>query len=255
MTRIFALILAVLSLLAAPVRGQPITVSAAISLKEALTQIAQDYPGRGVTLNFGASGQLAAQITQGAPVDAFISAGSREMDSLAAAGLIDPASLHNICGNELVLIAPSGAAYILTSFSDLSDRAVRRIAIGQPRTVPAGLYAQQVLTRLKLNAAVARKLVFGENVRQVLDYAARGEVDAAIVYATDAASVGDKVRVVDKADPSLHDPIVYPAAVIRNSPNADAARRFLAYLQTPAAQRVLSAHGFLAAPPTTAPSP
>jgi molybdate transport system substrate-binding protein len=256
--RFFKTIFALLAVWTLPAFAQPITVSAAISLKDALTGIVQQYQsqtGEQVKLNFGASGQLAAQITQGAPVDAFISAGKREMDQLSAAGLIDPATRRTICGNELVLIVPADATFAPGSFADLTDVRVQRIAVGQPRTVPAGLYAQEVFDHLKISAAIAPKEVYGENVRQVLDYAAAGEVDGAVVYSTDVAAAGAKVRVVARADPSLHDPIVYPAAVIKQSGNAEAARQFLDYLGTAPARQALAAQGFVVTGPSTAPSP
>jgi molybdate transport system substrate-binding protein len=252
----------ILLLLAAPAWADSITVSAAISLKEAVSQIAQNYEsqtGNHVDLNFGASGQLAAQIAQGAPVDAFISAGTREMDDLARQNLIDPATRRVVCGNELVLVVPPNAAYLPGSFADLADGRIVQLAIGQPKTVPAGEYARQVLAHLKLTDVVAPKLVYGENVRQVLDYVERGEVDAGIVYATDAAEAGAKVKIAARADGSWHDPILYPAAVIRQSTKADAARRFLDFLAMPDSRKVFEAHGFVIPSPTvsatTAPAP
>jgi molybdate transport system substrate-binding protein len=247
-----------LLLAAAPAWADSITVSAAISLRESLIQIAHAYQtdtANHVDLNFGASGQLAAQITQGAPVDAFISAGSREMDQLAGRGLIDPATRRDVCGNELVLIVPAAAAYLPATFADVADGRVVQLAVGQPKTVPAGEYAMEVFAHLKLTDAVASKLVYGENVRQVLDYVQRGEVDAGVVYATDAVEAGNKVRVAARADDSWHDPILYPAAVVTHSPKADSARRFLDFLATPQARKILTDHGFTLAVPTTSPSP
>jgi molybdate transport system substrate-binding protein len=237
-----------------------ITVSAAISLHEALTRIASLYQkqsGQTVTLNFGASGALAEQISQGAPVDVFISAGVKEMDELAKQGLIDKATRRVICRNQLVLIVPSDASFVPTSFSQLTDSRVGRLAIGQPQIVPAGRYAKQVLVNLKIYQALEPKLVLGENVRQVLDYVERGEVDAGVVYSTDAVEAGAQVRVAARADPSLHQPIVYPAAVIKESKAAKsaAAAKFLAFLDSQAAQRILIQQGFLIHLPTSAPAP
>ncbi len=207
-----------------------------------------------VVFNFGASGQLAAQITQGAPADAFISAASTEMDQLAKQNLIDPATRRDVCFNSLVLIVPSDAKFVPGSFGELTDSRVGRIAVGQPKIVPAGRYAQQVFDRLKISAALNTRLVFGENVRQVLDFVQRGEVDAGVVYSTDAMAAGAKVRVAATADASMHDPIVYPAAVIKQSAHAEAARRFLDYLSSAPARKVFSAHGFVVNSPTSAPS-
>jgi len=246
-------------LLAADPR-QSISVSAAISLKDALTEIVQTYDSPGnirVQLNFGASGTLAAQIAQGAPADVFISAGSAEMDQLAAQNLIDPATRRDICSNELALVVPADAAFIPRSFADLADPRIARIAIGQPKIVPAGRYAAQVFDRMKISQAVAAKLVFGENVRQVLYFVERGEVDAAVVYATDVAAAAGKVRVAATADPSLHDPIVYPAVVLTHNSDPAAARDFLDYLSSPESRKALAAAGFIvpSAATTTRPSP
>lgn len=256
--RLGAFLLALIAALAAPVWADSITVSAAISLKDALTSIAKDYEkqtGQTVQFNFGSSGQLAAQIAQGAPADAFISAGAREMDQLARDGDIDPATRRIICGNELVLIVPADATAVPRSFEDLSDSRFKRIAVGQPKTVPAGQYAQEVFVRLKLTGLLTPKLVYGQNVRQVLDYVVRGEVDAGVVYATDAIAAAGKVRVAVKADPALHDPIVYPAAVVSRAANSQSARQFLDYLAGDAARQTLGAEGFVVSQPATAPAP
>jgi len=249
--RTFLRILLLLTTLTRVAFADSITVSAAISLKESLTQIAADYQAKSgdtVALNFGASGQLSAQIAQGAPVDVFISAGVKEMDQLAAANLIDTYTRRNICGNGLVLIVPADAKFVPASFSDLTDSRILKIAIGQPKSVPAGQYAQDVFTNLKLTDAVTPKLVLGENVRQVLDYVIRGEVEAGIVYSTDALSAGEKVKVAAIAPESSHKPIVYPAAIIKATSKADAARRFLDYLSSDAAVKVFTAHGFTSLP-------
>jgi molybdate transport system substrate-binding protein len=258
--RRYGLLLLILGLFAPPAWGQkpPVNVAAAISLKEALTEIAQGYQadtGQPVQLSFGSSGALAAQIIQGAPVDIFISAGNQEMDEVAKAGLIQAASRRVVCQNELVLIVPADAANPPRTFQDLLDAAVQHVAVGQPKTVPAGLYAMQVLENLKIADAIEGKLVMGENVRQVLDYVIRGEVDAGMVYATDALIGGNKVRVVAHADPKLHDPIEYPAAIV-STDHAAEAEQFLTYLSTNAsAEHVFISHGFLiAAPATTAPT-
>ena len=165
--------------LTASLRAGSITVAAAVSLKEAVTEIARTYEsqtGEHVEFTFGSSGQLMAQIKSGAPIDAFISAADKQLDELDKAGLIDPASRRVVAGNELVLIVPTGAANPPTRFEDLAGPDVKKLAIGEPKTVPAGQYAQQVLKHLSLEAKLGDRVVFGTNVRQVLAYVERGEV-------------------------------------------------------------------------------
>ena len=237
----------VITLVAAGARADEITVSAAVSLKESLTSIAKNYQrdhSDRIGLNFGATGQLLAQIREGAPIDVFIAASEEQMDQAQSMKLIDPATRRVIAGNTLVLIIPASSSLTLTSFADLAQPQVKRLAIGQPKTVPAGEYATQALRCLKLEAAMSDRLVYAASVRQVLDYVERGEVDAGIVYATDARLSSGKVRVIATAEASWHRPIHYVAAVVSSSGHREAAMRFLAHLATPAAQKALSFEGF-----------
>ena len=243
----FAVFLFPLLLAASVVRAQSVTVSAAVSLKESLSNIATAYErhhAEKVELNFGATGHLLAQIREGAPVDIFISASDEQMDQAESQKLVDPATRRVIAGNTLVLIEPANSPVMLNSFTDLAQPSVKRLAIGQPKTVPAGEYASQVLRHLNLDAAVHDRLVYGASVRQVLDYVERGEVEAGIVYATDARQSQGKVRIVATADALWHRPIRYVAAVVATSRNREAAGRFLTHLTTPAAQKMLSVEGF-----------
>lgn len=228
-----------------------LTVSAAVSLKESLQAIAADYQaqtGQKVIFNFGASGQLATQIQQGAPVDLFISAASKQVDSLAKADLVVEGSRRIVASNALVLIVPPNLPIKVAAFEQLASPEVKRIAIGSPKSVPAGEYATQTLSAMNLTDVVKDRLVEGSSVRQVLDYVVRGEVDAGLVYATDAREAGDKVRVVAIAPETSHKPIVYPAVALKASPRQEEAARFLAYLQTPKAQAILTDHGFRVPP-------
>jgi molybdate transport system substrate-binding protein len=182
--------------------GQPghsqleITISAAISLKDALEKIKDDYgrkePGVKITYNLGSSGNLQKQIEEGAPADLFISAGVSQMDQLAEKGLIDDSSRMTLLSNELVLITPENGPDI-KDFSDLAGSAVKKIALGLPETVPAGKYARETLTNLKLWERLQPKLVTANNVRQVLTYVETGNVDAGFVYRSDAL-IGKKDR-------------------------------------------------------------
>jgi molybdate transport system substrate-binding protein len=236
--------------MAARVSGETINVAAAISLKEAMLQIAAGYEaetGNHVDFTFGSSGQLMAQIKSGAPVDAFISAADKQVADLEKLGLIDPNSRRNIASNTLVLILPANTKIRVSGFQDLADPAVGKVAIGEPRTVPAGQYAQQVLHKLGLEPALTGRLIYGSNVRQVLDYVERGEVSAGIVYRTDAMLAGASVKVAAAADDSTYEPINYPAVIINASKKQPIAREFLDYLASDEARSVMKSKGFTTA--------
>jgi molybdate transport system substrate-binding protein len=228
------------------VKQAPVTVSAAISLKGALDQLGREYerdhPGAKITFNYGGSGTLQHQIEHGAPVDLFFSAAQKQMDALQTAGLILNDTRHDIVANDLVLIAPSNTDNIHT-FQDLAKPMVKTVAIGELATVPAGMYAQQTLEHLGLWDAVQKKAVYAKDVRQVVTFVATGNADAGLVYRTDAQT-SPKIRTIFTAPPSTHDPIVYPAAVLKNSKAPDAARAFLEFLETPHALQIFKTYGF-----------
>ena len=230
--------------------GGGLTVSAAVSLREAFVEIGELYRARtggSVSFNFGASGSLQKQIEAGAPVDVFASAGARQMDELAARGLIDAETRRGFARNTLVLVVPEGSQLNLTSLSDLAGPAVRRVAVGNPKTVPAGQYTEQAFAGAGLGDRLQPKLVVAEDVRQVLDYVARGEVDAGVVYATDAREAAGRVRVAAVAEEGTHEPITYPAAVVRDSRRKQAAREFVELVAGAEGQAVLRRHGFAGA--------
>lgn len=227
--------------------AEEVRVACAISLKEAVTDVAQAYKaeGRGeVRLTFGSSGQLQAQIEYGAPLDAFISAAHTQVDALVESRRVDGATKRVIAGNRLVLIVPADAKSPPGAFKDLADTRHKRVAVGEPKSVPAGQYAMQALRSMKLSDAMKGRLIHGANVRQVLDYVERGEVDAGVVYATDATEAGDRVRIVDRADPATHDPIEYPAVAVRGGARQQAAADFVAYLAGEKARAILARRGF-----------
>lgn len=222
-----------------------LTVSAAASFKDALEEIDAGYPAATVHANYGASGSLQQQIVQGAPVDVFISAAKKNMDELEKASLIDPATRKDVAANRLVLVVPANAPKLVTSFHDLGKDSVRQVALGTPETVPAGKYAQQVLHNLYLADKVNAKAVLCKDVRGVLTQVELGNVDAGIVYRTDAL-ISDKVRIVATSPENLHQPIRYPVAVVSASKNSAAAAAYTKYLNGPKAQAVLRKYGFLA---------
>src|SRR5262249_17898099 len=227
--------------------GREITVSAAASLKDAFGEISKQYEARTgakINFNFGASGALQKQIELGAPVDVFASAGRPQMDALATQGLIVPETERNFTRNTLVLVVPSGSTSGLTAFADLGGAKVMKLAVGNPKTVPVGQYAEQSLTRLGLWQQLGPRLVPAEDVRQVLDYVARGEVDAGIVYASDVRAAENKVRRVASAPADSHDPILYPIAVVRASSHQATARVFIDAVMSDEGQRILEKYGF-----------
>ncbi len=229
--------------------GKKITVSAAISLKDAFEDMAKVYearnPGVKIYFNFGASGNLMMQIEEGAPVDVFASAAEKQMDMLSKKGMIEAGTRADFAVNSVVLIVPDGQKYaFVRSFRDLADPGIKRIAIGNPRSVPAGMYSEEALRYFKLTGAVSKKLIYGEHVRQVLEYVAREEVDAGLVYSTDAISQAGQVRVAAVAPQASHRPVVYPIAVVKGSANEKQARAFVALVTSPEGKSILRKYGF-----------
>jgi molybdate transport system substrate-binding protein len=225
-----------------------IIVSAAISLTNAFEEMGTLFQERQkdaqVLFNFGASGDLARQIVGGAPVDVFASASPKDMDDLDQKDLIVKGTRKDFAGNKVVLIIPAKSGIRLTSFNDLSSGEVKRIAIGNPKTVPAGRYSEEVLTHFNLIDAVKDRLIFAENVRQVLDYVARGEVDAGMVYSTDALVRAKEVKIVAEAPRESHAPVVYPIAVVKGSTEETMAREFISVVTSKEGKRVLEKYGF-----------
>jgi molybdate transport system substrate-binding protein len=240
-----------------------VTISAAISLKGALERAQPELEkiaGEKITFNFGASGTLVGQIQQGAPVDLFISADRPTADRLVAAGAGDKATLAVITGNALVLVLPKDKAASPASpkaFADLPKAG--KIAIGDPKAVPAGAYAREVLTQLKLWDELEKggKLVTAENVAQVLALTQRGEVDAGIVYATDVRAAADKVALIATAGPAMHSTIEYVSVIVTATRRRDAAIKVQQHLLSPAVQTAFREFGFTAPPaprPASAPA-
>ena len=167
---------------ARPAAPKTVTVLAAISLREVLTDVAPAFEKANdakIEFVFGASGQLAAQAKAGSPGDLFISAAAKQVDELIAAGVADGSTRVIVARNTLVLVVSTNAPSVIVNFEDLAK--ANRVAVGEPKSVPAGMYAGQVLKHLHLDTPLADKLVFGANVKQVADYVARGEADAGLI--------------------------------------------------------------------------
>lgn len=221
-----------------------LTVSAAASLSDVLEEIAaqfqEDYPNIKVQFNFGGSGSLKGQIEQGAPVDVFISASTAKFNELVEGELVEDGT--NLVRNELVLITSTEQEGI-TTFQDLLSDDIEKIALGTPDVVPAGEYGQQALQYYDVWATVESKIVYAKDVRQVLTYVETNNVQAGIVYKTDALS-SDKVRIVQTAEQSSYDVIVYPAGVVTSTTRIEDAHVFLDYLAGENVQQIWQQYGF-----------
>lgn len=229
-------------------RAGELTVSAAASLKDVITASTRAYqkmhPGVKVRLNFASSGTLQRQIEAGAPVDVFASAADKNMDELAAQRLIVPSTRRVLAGNSLVLIVPKNGGLPLRRFKDVLAKSVTRVAVGGP-SVPAGMRAQEVFTKLGIWPQVLRKAIRAKDVRAVLTQVELGNVEAGVVYRTDAA-ISSKVRVVAVAPDSMHKPIRYPVAVLKSSHNRAEAERFTRFLSGARAKTLFRKYGFTA---------
>ncbi len=248
--RVFALILALMVVVGATAvaQTQEVLLSVAISLKDATEELGRAFqrahPGVTLQYNFGASGDLQKQIEAGAPVDLFISAGQRQIDALEKQGLLLPGSRRDFARNVLTLIVPGDSRLDLRGPADLLRSQVQRVVIGNPRTVPAGQYAEESLRNLGLWDALRPKLVFAENVRQALEYVARGEVDAGFVYATDAASRAAQVKEAGRPPQESYAPVIYPGAIVAASRHPALAQAFMELLLSAAGQQILARWGF-----------
>jgi molybdate transport system substrate-binding protein len=237
--------------LAAPAEVAEIDLFAAASLTEALEEIAAAYERSGggkVVLNLGASSTLARQIQEGAPADLFFSADEAKMDLLEEQGLILTETRRSLLSNTLVVVVPMDSNLPMGSARDLADPRIRALALAEPQSVPAGIYAKEYLRSQKLWSKIMDRIVPTENVRAALAAVESGNVDAGIVYKTDAG-ISKKVKIAYEVPAAEGPKISYPVAVLAGSKRQGAARGFLAYLESPAALDVFRKHGFLIAAP------
>lgn len=224
-----------------------IMVFAAASLADSLKEIATEYEkqsGDKVVFNLGASSTLARQIEEGAPADIFFSADEAKMDGLAKKGLIEKGTRRSRLSNTLVIVVAAEQGAAISSPKDLSDPKIRRIALGDPKAVPIGVYAKEYLQKLQLWSAVEPKVVATENVRAALAAAEAGNADASIVYRTDAA-ISRKVRIAYEVPHAAGPKISYPMALVKESRQPEASRRFLDYLASPPAAKIFARFGFI----------
>ena len=221
-------------------------VSAAASLTNAFTDIGHEFerahPDTKVVFNFGGSGQLLQQIAKGAPVDVFASADQETMDRADKKGLTEPGSRVDFVRNALVVVVPRDAGFSLKSLRELTGNEFRHIAVGNPDSVPVGRYSKSALQASGVWDALQGKIVYTQNVRQSLDYVARGEVEAAFVYRTDAAILPDKVRIALEVPTAT--PVLYPLAVLKGPSAKTEAKEFVAFVRSDVAQQILQKYGF-----------
>lgn len=227
-----------------------INVFAAASLTDALREIATDYEkttGDKLVLNLAGSSTLARQIEAGAPADVFFSADEAKMDRLDKQGLVRKETRKSLLANTLVIVVETNGGSSIASPNNLASPKVKRLALAEPRIVPAGIYAKSHLEKLGLWKDVSRKVVPTENVRGALAAVESGNVEAAIVYKTDAL-ISKKVRIACEVPASEGPDIRYPVAVLKDSPSPEAARHLVTYLASPAATRVFQKFGFSVKP-------
>ena len=239
--------IAAITLLLAPLaNAAAIRVSAAASLMDVLREIGKRYErqsGDSVLLNFGASSLLARQIMAGAPVDVFISADEQKMDELQSRGLIPPPSRRSIVSNTLAIVIAADSPLKIASPKDLLDPSVRNIAVAEPQSVPAGIYAKQYLRKVRVWDRIVSKVVPTDNVRSALAAVESGNAEVAIVYKTDAL-ISRRVRVGYEVPAAEGPKIAYPAAVVGESRERAAAQRFLDYLTGAEARAIFDRYGF-----------
>ncbi|MFA6940858.1 MAG: molybdate ABC transporter substrate-binding protein [Clostridiaceae bacterium] len=224
-----------------------LTILAAASMTDVLKDLQKDYEAANtnvkLTFSFASSGALQTQIEQGAPADIFISAATKQMTALKDKKLMTDDSIIKLLKNKVVLIVPASGESKVTSFEDVATDKAKKVALGEPKSVPAGQYAENVFTSLKILDKVKAKAVYGENVRTVLTWIENGEADCGVVYATDAATT-TKVKVICEAPEGSCKDIIYPAGIIKASKNIDASQAFLKFLQTDAAAQKFEKYGF-----------
>jgi molybdate transport system substrate-binding protein len=228
-----------------------LTVSAASSLKGAFTEIGEAFDAVNnckTTFNFDASGTLQKQIEAGASVDVFASAAMKQVTALADAGVADASAVKVFAGNEIVLVVPAGSKLDLNSFEDLANADVKKISYGDPKVAPHGVAAEEILTKLNLLDQVKGKVIYASNVSQALTYVTSGEVDAGILFASEAKTAGDKIEIVATSDPGWHNKIAYPVVLVGSSKAKTLGQAFVDYLMGVDGQAVLAKYGFLLAP-------
>jgi molybdate transport system substrate-binding protein len=223
-----------------------VVVSAAASLTNAFKAVGEEFqhvhPGTKVSFSFGASDVVLRQIINGAPADVFASADQKSMDKAVEAKVVDPATRADFAKNEVVMIVPFASTLHLQSLDDLKKTGVKRVTLGNPASVPVGRYTEASLKQAGAWTVVQGKQILAQNVRQALNYVARGEVDAGFVFATDAAIMPDKVKVVQHLASPV--PVLYPIALTSRKGRSPEAKSFVDFVHSAAGQATLAKFGF-----------
>jgi molybdate transport system substrate-binding protein len=239
------LLVACLAMTAA--RGIEFNVFAAASLTDALKEIGAVYEkstGEKPAFNFGASSLLARQIEEGAPADIFFSADEAKMDDLAAKGLIVGETRKSRLSNTLVIVTSADSKLAINSPADLTNSKVRRIALADPKAVPAGVYSKAFLEKEKLWSRVESKIVPVDNVRAALAAVESGNIEVGMVFKTDAA-ISKKVKIAYEVPPDASLKISYPVAVMKNAKQVESAKKFVEYLGSDEAARIFKKYEFI----------
>ncbi len=229
-------------------KGKPaeLLISAAASLTDCMDELKaaymQEHPQVTIKANYGSSGALQQQIEQGAPVDIFFSAGVAQMTALKDKGFMSEGTVRDLLENKLVLIIPVGGKN-LSSFQDLAAQDIVRIAVGDPKSVPAGQYAEEAFRTLALFDAIKGKLIYAKDVREVLTWVETGNVQAGLVYETDA-KISKKVVISAVAPEGSHKRVIYPVGVLKESKYPEEAKAFVDYFFTDEAKAVFARYGF-----------
>ena len=231
----------------ASAQPKELTILAAASLTDVCTELEEMYekehPDVTLSFSYGSSGALQAQIEEGAPADIFFSASTKQMDALKDEGMMKDDSITELLENKIVLIVPKGSDKGITAFEDAAGDRVSMIGLGDPESVPAGQYAEEVFTTLGILDQVKSKANYGSDVRTVLTWVESSEVDCGVVYATDAYT-SDDVEIVAAAPEGSYRKVIYPVGIVKSTSNEKAAEDFLSFLKSDKAMKVYESYGF-----------
>ena len=225
--------------------NKEIYVLAAASLTDVLTELANNYKQETSTeiiFSFASSGALQAQIEASAPADIFFSAAQKQMNALEEKGLIDSETRKDLLENKVVLISPKNSNLNIKSFIDITNANVKKLGLGEPKSVPVGQYSEEILSNLSILDIAKEKAVYGSDVR-VLDWVETAEVDCGIVYSTDA-KIAKNINIIAEAPEGTHKKVIYPISIIKYSQNKEEAKKFIDYISTDKSKEIFKNYGF-----------
>lgn len=226
--------------------NKEIYVLAAASLTDVLTELANNYKQETSTeiiFSFASSGALQAQIEASAPADIFFSAAQKQMNALEEKGLIDSETRKDLLENKVVLISPKNSNLNIKSFTDITNSNVKKLGLGEPKSVPVGQYSEEILSNLSILDIAKEKAVYGSDVRNVLDWVETAEVYCGIVYATDA-KIAKNINIIAEAPEGTHKKVIYPISIIKSSQNKEEAKKFIEYISTEKSKEIFQNYGF-----------